>query len=71
MSRYENTPITRKDNQRIFSTTFYPKIKKTNKTYGQVLLGIHIFKPENLNNIILKQIDVSLIIKEINKMNRV
>jgi hypothetical protein len=26
MSRYENTPITRKDNQRIFSTTFYPKI---------------------------------------------
>lgn len=32
--------------------TRFEYIKKTNKTYGHVLLGIHIFKPENLNNII-------------------
>ena len=43
MSRYENTPIQRKDNVRIFSTTFYPQIPlQDSDKYINVIVGTRV-----------------------------
>tara|TARA_B100000902_G_scaffold398436_1_gene465179 strand:+ start:426 stop:719 length:294 start_codon:yes stop_codon:yes gene_type:complete len=43
MSRYNNTPIQRKDNVRIFSTTFYPKIPlQDSDKYVNVIVGTRL-----------------------------
>ena len=46
MSRYNNTPIQKKDNVRIFSTTFYPQIPlQDSDKYVTVVMGTRV---ENL-----------------------
>jgi hypothetical protein len=43
MSRYNNTPIQRKDNVRIFSTTFYPQIPlQDSDKYVNVIHGTRL-----------------------------